>query len=136
MPKKWVEAENESLGDNVYVFKTKLELGLELIDDLKERGIHFSHCLIDAWYGNSPDFICRSADQRKNRKGVEYRKHLYITPLYANRRIFCRLRGELDISSSMWKFQKVVHLYLLYLWSASGRYSYEVDASFSEVVYG
>jgi len=48
MPKKWVEAENERLGKDAYVFKTKLELGLELIDDLKERGIHFSHCLMDA----------------------------------------------------------------------------------------
>jgi len=86
MPKKWVEAENERLGEDAYVFKTKLQLALELIDDLKERGIHFSHCLMDAWYGNSPDFI----------KGVEYRKHLYITPLYANRRIFCRLCGDID----------------------------------------
>lgn len=86
MPKKWVEAENERLDRDTYVFKTKLELGLELIDDLKEHGIHFSHLLMDAWYGNSPDFI----------KGVEYRKHLYITPLYANRRIFCRLRDDLD----------------------------------------
>jgi len=96
MPKKWVEAENKRLcssvtqqnetGRDVYVFKTKLQLGLELIDDLKERGIHFSHLLMDAWYGNSPDFI----------KGVEYRKHLYITPLYANRRIFCCLFDEPD----------------------------------------
>ena len=69
---------------------------MELIDDLKERGINFSHCLIDAWYGNSPDFICRSADQWKNRKGVEYRNHLYITPLYANHRIFCRLCDDID----------------------------------------
>jgi hypothetical protein len=30
------------------------------------------------------------------RTEVEYRKHLYITPLYANRRIFCRLRGDID----------------------------------------
>jgi hypothetical protein len=86
MPKKWVEAENKRLGEDVYVFKTKLELGLELIDDLKELAIQFSHLLMDAWYGNSPDFI----------KGVEYRKHLYITPLYANRRIFCRLHGDID----------------------------------------
>jgi len=86
MPIKWIQEENERLGKNVYEFKTKLQLGLELIDDLKERGIHFIHFLIDAWYGNSPDFI----------KGVEYRKHLYITPLYANRRIFCRLHDEPD----------------------------------------
>jgi len=38
------------------------------------------------------------------------------------------------ISSSMWKFQKVVHACLPYLWSTSGRYSDEVDASFSELV--
>jgi len=86
MPKKWVEEENKRLGEDVHEFKTKLQLGLELIDDLEERGIHFIHFLIDAWYGNSPDFI----------KGVEYRKHLYITPLYANRRIFCRLHDEPD----------------------------------------
>jgi len=84
LPKKWVQAENERLGKDVYVFKTKLELGLELVDDFQRRGIHFSYLLVDAWYGNSPVFI----------KGVEYRKHLYITPLYANRRIFCRLPGE------------------------------------------
>lgn len=86
MPKKWIQAENERLGKNVYVFKTKLQLGLELIDDAKERDIHFSHLLVDAWYRNSPDFI----------KGVEYRNHLYITPLYANRRIFCCLPGDTD----------------------------------------
>jgi len=34
-----------------------IELGLELIDDLKERGIHFSHCLIDAWYGNKTSSV-------------------------------------------------------------------------------
>jgi hypothetical protein len=86
IPKKRVEAENERLGMDAYVFKSKLELGLELIDDLQKRKIRFSHLLVDAWYGNSPDFV----------KGVEYRKHLYITPLYANRRIFCRLCGDLD----------------------------------------
>jgi hypothetical protein len=47
--KKWIQEENERLGKDTYVFMTKLELGLELIDDLKERGIHFSHFLIDDW---------------------------------------------------------------------------------------
>lgn len=55
-------------GDQVYVFKSKLELGLELVDDLQKRGIRFSHVLVDAWYGNSPDFI----------KGVESREYLYM----------------------------------------------------------
>jgi hypothetical protein len=68
----------------VYVFKSKLELGLELLDDIKKRGIRLSHLLVDGWYGNSPDFV----------KGVESREYLYITQLYANRRVFFRLPGE------------------------------------------
>jgi|GEM_PF-282254 len=87
LPQKWVEERNASLIDNPvdnpdkepYVFKSKLELGLELVDDTIKRGIRFSHLLIDAWYGNSPDFI----------KGVESRKRLYITSLYANRHVYC-----------------------------------------------
>lgn len=84
LPMKWVEAENARHGKGVYVFKSKLELGLELLDDIKKRGIRFSHLLVDGWYGNSPDFI----------KGVESGENLYITQLYANRRVFFRLPGE------------------------------------------
>ena len=93
LPQKWVEEQNASLEirDNpakeLYVFKSKLELGLELIFVKRKRGIRFSHLLIDAWYGNSPDFI----------KGVESRKCLYITSLYANRHIYFRLPGEESI---------------------------------------
>jgi len=43
--------------------------------------------LIDAWYGNSPDFI----------KGVEDRDCLYITSLYANRHVYYPLPGEESI---------------------------------------
>jgi hypothetical protein len=84
LPQKWVEAENERLGKTVYVFKSKLQLGLELVDDLLRRGIQFRHLLVDGWYGNSPDFI----------KGVESKGCLYITSLYANRRVYFRLSGE------------------------------------------
>jgi len=90
LPQKWVEEQNVSFelndngGKDLYVFKSKLELGLELIDDIKERGIRFSHLLIDAWYGNSPGFM----------KEVECRECLYITSLYANRHVYCRLPGE------------------------------------------
>jgi hypothetical protein len=90
LPQKWVEEQNASLEHNrnnpakLYVFKSKLILGLELVDDIRKRGIRFSHLLVDAWYGNSPDFI----------KGVESRKCLYITSLYANRHIYFRLPGE------------------------------------------
>jgi hypothetical protein len=84
LPQKWVDEHNELNGEEVYVFKSKLTLGLELVDDLIRRGIRFSHLLVDAWYGNSPDFI----------KGVESRKCLYITSLYANRRVYFRLPVE------------------------------------------
>lgn len=84
LPQKWVEEHNARHGEEVYVFKSKLVLGLELVDDLKRRGIRFSHLLVDGWYGNSPDFI----------KGVESRGCLYITSLYANRRVYFRLPGE------------------------------------------
>lgn len=77
LPKGWIEKENAQNGKEMYEFKSKLDLGLELINNLKERDIEFSHLLIDSWYGNSPDFI----------KGVEKRECLYITSLYANRRI-------------------------------------------------
>jgi SRSO17 transposase len=93
LPQKWVEEQNVSfeLNDNrgkeLYAFKSKLELGLELIDDIKERGIRFSHLLIDAWYDNSPGFI----------KEVESRECLYITSLYANRHVYFRLPGEESI---------------------------------------
>jgi hypothetical protein len=84
LPQKWVDEHNELNGEEVYVFKSKLTLGLELVDDLIRRGIRFSHLLVDAWYGNSPDFI----------KGVESRKCLYITSLYANRRVYFPLPGD------------------------------------------
>lgn len=84
LPQKWVDEHNELNGEVVYVFKSKLTLGLELVDDLIRRGIRFSHLLVDAWYGNSPDFI----------KGVESRKCLYITSLYANRRVYFPLPGD------------------------------------------
>ncbi len=84
LPQKWVDEHNELNGEEVYVFKSKLTLGLELVDDLIRRGIRFSHLLVDGWYGNSPDFI----------KGVESRKCLYITSLYANRRVYFPLPGD------------------------------------------
>jgi hypothetical protein len=84
LPKEWVEEQNALLGKQVYVFKSKLQLGLELILDIQKRNIVFSHLLIDSWYGNSPDFI----------KGVEDKKCLYITPLYANRRVYINLPGN------------------------------------------
>lgn len=84
LPEDWVKEENERQGGDIYVFKSKLKLGLELVDDIIRRGIRFSHLLIDGWYGNSPDFI----------KGVESRERLYITQLYANRRVYFRLPGE------------------------------------------
>jgi len=86
LPQKWVEEHNELNGEETYVFKSKLTLGLELVDDLIRRGIRFSHLLVDAWYGNSPDFI----------KGVQSRKCLYITSLYSNRRVYFRLPGDKD----------------------------------------
>jgi len=84
LPEDWVQEQNALFGQEVYLFKSKLLLGLELIDDIKNRNIQFSHLLIDSWYGNSPDFI----------KGVEDRKCLYITPLYANRRVYLDLSGD------------------------------------------
>ena len=84
MPKKWVQEQNELHGKELYVFKSKLGLGLELLDRLKEQNVRFSHLLVDGWYGNSPDFV----------KGVESRKFLYITSLYANRRVCFRPSGE------------------------------------------
>ena len=84
MTQKWVDKHNERLGKEVYVFKSKLQLGLELVDDILRRGTQFSHLLVDGWYGNSPDFI----------KGVESRECLYTTSLYANRRVYFRFPGE------------------------------------------
>ena len=75
---------NDANGKEIYVFKSNLTLGLELVDDMIKRGIRFSHLLMDAWYGNSPDFI----------KGVESRDRLYITSLYANRRVYFPLPGD------------------------------------------
>ena len=48
LPRKWIEAENERLGKEAYVFKSKLQLGLEWVDDLLRRGIQFSHTLISS----------------------------------------------------------------------------------------
>jgi len=84
MPRKWVEEQNAIRGKELYVFKSKLELGLELLDGLMKQNIRFSHLLVDGWYGNSPDFV----------KGVESRGFLYITTLYSNRRVYFRLPGE------------------------------------------
>ncbi len=65
LPQKWVDEHNELNGEQVYVFKSKLVLGLELVDDLIRRGIRFSHLLVDAWYGNSPVSFRRPTEERK-----------------------------------------------------------------------
>ena len=65
-------------------FQTKWELALELIEDAKKQSICFSHVLADAWYGNCPKFT----------KKLDEEKILYITSLYANRRVYYRLPGE------------------------------------------
>ena len=93
LPEKWVQEENDRQGKNVYVFKSKLELGLELVDDLISRDISYSYLLIDGWYGNSPNFI----------KVVESRKSLYITSLYANRRVYYQMPDETGISEHQMK---------------------------------
>lgn len=88
LPQDWVQEQNSSLGQEVYVFKSKLQLGLELIDDILAREIQFSHLLIDSWYGNSPDFIKGVEEWKRARTLWPFRKCLYITPLYANRRVY------------------------------------------------
>ena len=84
LPEQWVKEANARQNKITYIFKSKLQLGLELIDDLKKRGIQYSHLLIDGWYGNSPNFII----------GVEQRECLYITGLYCNRLVYYQLPGE------------------------------------------
>ncbi len=49
LPQKWVEGENQRLDKEVYVFKSKLQLGLELVDDLLRRGIQFFHFSSICW---------------------------------------------------------------------------------------
>jgi hypothetical protein len=80
LPEKWVQEANARQNKEVYTFKSKLELGLELIDDIIKYSLFPS---FDRWL-NSPDFI----------KGVEERNCKYITALYANRRVFFHLVGE------------------------------------------
>lgn len=66
-------------------FRPKWELALELVDDALKRQISFSHVLVDAWYGNCPEFT----------KKLEEKKILYITSLYVNRRVYYQLPDEI-----------------------------------------
>lgn len=65
-------------------FRPKWELALELVDDALERKINFSRVLVDAWYGNCPCFT----------KKLEEKQIIYITSLYANRRVYYQLPCE------------------------------------------
>jgi hypothetical protein len=47
-------------------------------------GISISRVLVDAWYGNCPSFT----------KKLEQKRIHYITSLYANRRVYYQLPGE------------------------------------------
>jgi len=65
-------------------FRPKWELALELVADAIKLQISFSHVLVDSWYGNCPGFT----------KKLEEKQVIYITSLYANRRVYYQLPHE------------------------------------------
>ena len=60
------------------VFKTKPELGLEMVEELINNGVHFDYINGDGLYGNSYTFS----------KGLDSLGVRYVLDVHSNQRIF------------------------------------------------
>ncbi len=61
LPQKWIDDEARCLKAKVPLeeikFRTKYELGLEMIDNAIEEGILFSYVIMDGFYGENPELL-------------------------------------------------------------------------------
>ena len=82
LPKEWTDDKERCLKAGVpehqIVFKTKLELGLEMIKEHIENGVHFDFVNGDGLYGNGYSFS----------KGVESLGKRYVLDVHNDQRIF------------------------------------------------
>lgn len=68
LPEKWFEADYKELWPSLHIppereFKTKLEIGLELIREAKRRGLPFSMVSCDELYGRNHQFRAALSDE-------------------------------------------------------------------------
>jgi len=68
LPKHWVDdtkrCKDAGIPDEYCVFKTKPQLGIEMIDSAIENKVEFGYVTGDGFYGNTPEFL-RELDNRK-----------------------------------------------------------------------
>lgn len=61
LPQKWIEDRTRCLNAKIPLeeikFRTKYELGLEMIDNAIEEGIPFSYVTMDGFYGENPELL-------------------------------------------------------------------------------
>ena len=61
LPQKWIDDEVRCLKAKIPLeeikFRTKHELGLEMIDNAIEEGIPFSYVTMDGFYGENPELL-------------------------------------------------------------------------------
>jgi SRSO17 transposase len=61
LPQKWIDDEAHCLKAKIpheeIKFRTKYELGLEMIDNAIEEGIPFSYVTMDGFYGENPELL-------------------------------------------------------------------------------
>ena len=61
LPQKWIDDKERCLKANIPIeeikFRTKYDLGLEMIDNAIEEGIPFSYVTMDGFYGENPDLL-------------------------------------------------------------------------------
>ena len=82
LPKEWTSNKQRCLEAGIpkekIVFKTKQELGLEMIKEHVENGVHFDFINGDGLYGNGYGFS----------KGIEGLNKKYVLDVHSNQRIF------------------------------------------------
>jgi len=82
LPKEWTDDKEHCLKagvpENEIVFKTKQELGLAMIKEHIENGVHFDYVNGDGLYGNGYTFS----------KGVEPLGKKYVLDVHSNQQIF------------------------------------------------
>ncbi|AKB74047.1 Mobile element protein [Methanosarcina lacustris Z-7289] len=61
LPQKWIDDKTRCLKAKIpheeIKFRTKYELGLEMIDNAIEEGIPFSYVTMDGFYGENPELL-------------------------------------------------------------------------------
>ena len=83
LPEEWTKdpkrCEREGVPENERMFRTKLELALDIVGHARENGLSYGWIGADAWYGKGPGF-CISLDEMGERFVVDVHSdfHVYL----------------------------------------------------------